>query len=131
MVGIVVVTHGRLGEEIVSAARTIVGEIPLMTAVSLGWSDDVAHSRENITRAIESVGVGGALLLTDMFGGTPTNICLSFLSEKVEIVTGVNLPMLIKIANRRELGLGEMARMVSDQGRSAIIIASEVLRPTS
>jgi PTS system mannose-specific IIA component len=130
MVGVVIVTHGRLGDELLTEVRTIVGEIPLTVVVTLGWSEDVVNSRQQIAAALETVGQGGALLLTDMFGGTPTNLCLSFLSEKVEIVTGVNLPMLIKIANRRDLGLGEMARIVRDQGQSSIVIASELLQAT-
>ena len=95
MIGIVVVTHGRLAEELVNAARQIVGEVPAIAAVSLGWGDDVAAAREAIERGLAEAG-GEALVLTDMFGGTPTNLSLPFLSEKVEIVTGVSLPMLIK-----------------------------------
>src|SRR5688500_14018441 len=110
MIGIVVVTHGQLAAELVNAARAIVGDIPLITAVSIAWADDMGAAREAIARAIAEVGGGGVLILTDMFGGTPTNVSLPFLSERVEIVTGVNLPMLIKLTSLREGELVEIAR---------------------
>jgi PTS system mannose-specific IIA component len=127
VIGIVVVTHGRLAEEFVNAARTIVGDIPAIVAVSMGWGDDVGSAREQIEQAIAEVGGGDTLLLTDMFGGTPTNLSLPFLSARVEIVTGVNLPMLIKLTTLREGALGEVARSVRDQGKDAIYVASDVL----
>ena len=140
MIGIVVVTHGRLAEELVNAARTIVGDIPGIAAVSIGWADDMTVARDDIQRALEAVGPGPALILTDMFGGTPTNVALPFLSPRrndspvaadaaprVEIVTGVNLPMLIKLTTQREGDLLEVARAVRDQGKDAIYVASEIL----
>ncbi|HSB60589.1 MAG TPA: hypothetical protein VLI67_02645 [Vicinamibacteria bacterium] len=127
MIGIVVVTHGRIAEELVNAARTIVGEIPAIAAVSIGWADDVSVAREAIERGLAEVGAGDALVLTDMFGGTPTNLSLPFLSPRVEIVTGVNLPMLIRLTSEREGPLAEVARAVRDQGKGAIYVASEVL----
>ena len=127
MIGIVVVTHGQLAAELVNAARQIVGEIPRIAAVSIGWADDMSVARGAIERALGEVGEAGALVLTDMFGGTPTNVTLPFLSEKVEIVTGVNLPMLIKLTGLREGELLEVARVVRDQGKGAIYVASEVL----
>src|SRR5215470_344990 len=99
MIGVVIVTHGQLASELVSAAETIVGEVHHITAVAIGWHDDVDVAREEIERAIARVNSGdGVLLLTDMFGGTPTNLAASFLGGKlpVEVVTGVNLPMVIK-----------------------------------
>src|SRR5262245_52352678 len=116
MIGIVVVTHGRLAEELVNAARAIVGEVPRIAAVSMGWSDETPLARENITQAMAEVAEpaeeagegGGVLVLTDMFGGTPTNLSLPFLSPAVEIVTGVNLPMLIKLIQSREGSLREI-----------------------
>ena len=126
MIGIVVVTHGRLAEELVNAARAIVGEIPSIAAVSIGWSDDMAVANEAIGRAIAEVG-GPTLVLTGMFGGTPTNVALPFLSPQVEIVTGVNLPMLIKLTSLRDGDLLEVARVVRDQGKGAIYVASEIL----
>jgi mannose PTS system EIIA component len=127
VIGIVVVTHGRLAHEIVSAARTIVGEIPAIAAVSIGWTDDPSVARSAIETALAEAGADGALILTDMFGGTPTNVSLPFLSARVEIVTGLNLPMLIKAIGLREGSLPEVARVVRDQGRGAIYVASELL----
>ncbi len=127
MIGIVVVTHGHLATELVNAARTIVGEIPAIAAVSIGWTDDMAVAREAIEKAMSEVGGSDVLVLTDMFGGTPTNVSLPFLSPRVEIVTGVNLPMLIKVTSVREGDLVEVARLVRDVGRSAIYVASEIL----
>jgi PTS system mannose-specific IIA component len=127
MIGIVVVTHGALAGELVNAARTIVGDIPRIAAVSIGWSDDVSAAREAIARALEDVGGEPSLILTDMFGGTPTNVSLPFLSPGVEIVTGVNLPMLIKVTSLREGALPDVARLVREQGKDAIYVASEVL----
>ena len=127
MIGIVVVSHGRVAEELVNAARTIVGEIPGIAAVSIGWGDDVGVSGDAIRQAIAAVGEGDVLILTDMFGGTPTNVSLPFLSPRVEIVTGVNLPMLIKLTSVREGQLLEVARMVREQGKGAIYVASEIL----
>lgn len=127
MIGIVVVSHGHVAEELVKAAQAIVGEFPGIAAVSIGWSDDVAVAREGIAAAIASVGGGEVLILTDMFGGTPTNVSLPFLSPNVEIVTGVNLAMLIKLSSLREGDLLEVARVIRDQGRGAISVATEVL----
>ena len=127
MIGIVVVTHGRIAEELVSAARTIVGEVPAITAVSIGWSDDPGAANEAIQRGLAEAGSAETLVLTDMFGGTPTNLSLPYLSEKVEIVTGVNLPMIIKACSLREGALVEVARAVREQGKGAIYVASEVL----
>ena len=127
MIGIVVVTHGKLAEELVNAARTIVGDIPSIAAVSIGWEDDTDAARDAIQRARDSVGPGPALILTDMFGGTPTNVSLPFLSAEVEIVTGVNLPMIIKLTTVREGDLMEVARVIREQGKGAIYVASEVL----
>jgi PTS system mannose-specific IIA component len=127
VIGIVVVSHGQVAGELVNAARNIVGEVPAITAVSIGWADDMAAAREKIGQAVAEVGGGGVLILTDMFGGTPTNVSLPFLSPRVEIVTGVNLPMLIKLIGLREGDLLEVARVVRDQGKGAIYVASEIL----
>jgi PTS system mannose-specific IIA component len=132
MLGLLVVTHGKLAEELVDAAKKIVGPAEAFDAVSLGWDDDVADARKRIEAGIRDVDQGdGVLVLTDMFGGTPTNIALSLLEPgRVDIVTGVNLPMLIKFQNRREqLSLGDAAERIAAQGRDAIHAASEVLEP--
>lgn len=130
MIGVVVVSHGRVAEELVQAARTIVGDFPKAAAVSIGWSDDMNAARAAIERALREVeGDGGVLVLTDMFGGTPTNVALPFLSPQVEIVTGVNLPMLIKLSSLRQGELQAVAHAVRVQGQGAIYVASEILGP--
>ena len=132
MIGVVVVTHGQLATELVNAAETIVGDLPQFTAVSIGWHDDTQDAREEIAQAIARVDqdTQGVLILTDMFGGTPANLAMTFLAQdEVEVITGVNLPMLIKIANTREsAGLLAMARDLREHGRNAIWVASDLLR---
>ena len=131
MIGVVVVTHGQLATELVNAAEMIVGDLPRFTAVSIGWHDDVNDAREEIAQAIERVGEGaGVLVLTDMFGGTPSNLGMTFLEKnRVEVITGVNLPMLIKLAGLRSSSdLLAVAREMRDHGRSAIWLASDLLR---
>jgi PTS system mannose-specific IIA component len=126
----VVVTHGHLANELLAAAETIIGPIKHITAVSIGWHDDVDAASDEIERAITRVTEGrGVLLLTDMFGGTPTNIAAMFLREgEVEVVTGVNLPMVIKLAGQTtEEPLAEVARRVREQGREAIYLAGDLL----
>ena len=130
MIGALVVTHGHLGQELVAAAEMIVGEISHIKAVTIGWHDDVNDAQSEIERHISEVESGsGVLILTDMFGGTPSNIALSFHNPgKVDILTGVNLPMIIKIANQKEGDtLQSLARTVRDQGRSSIAMASDFL----
>ena len=132
MIGGLIVTHGRLAIELLNAAEMIVGEIHHITAVSLGWHDDVDMATTMIEKALERVkGPDGVLILTDMFGGTPTNIASTFLDPgKVEVVTGVNLPMLIKFVQIGEgQTLASAAKAVREQGQSSIYIASELLAP--
>ena len=132
MISGVIVTHGQLANELVSAAEMIVGEIHHITAVSIGWHDDVDVAREEVERAIQRVDAGsGVILLTDMFGGTPTNIAATFLGQSsVEVVTGVNLPMVIKLATQdKDEQLGELARRVRDEGQQQIHLASDILTP--
>ena len=130
MIGALAVTHGQLAHELVAAAEMIVGEISHIQAVSIGWHDDVNDARREIERRIAEVEDGaGVLILTDMFGGTPSNIAFSFHEPgKVDVVTGVNLPMIIKIATQKDgETLDSLARGVRDQGRSSISMASEFL----
>ncbi len=125
-------THGRLAIELLNAAEMIVGEIHHLTAVSLGWHDDVDMTTGMIEKALERVKCpDGVLILTDMFGGTPTNISSTFLDQdKVEVVTGVNLPMVIKLAQIGEgQTLAAAANIVKEQGQSSIYIASQLLAP--
>jgi len=133
LVGGVVVTHGNLATELVSAAETIINEdIHHVTAVSIGWHDDVETASEQIGKAIERVNQGaGVLVLTDMFGGTPTNLASTFLGHApIEVVTGVNLPMIMRLADQQpDETLAEIAPRVRDQGKNTIYLASEVLSP--
>ena len=134
--GVVVVTHGQLATELVNSAEMIVGDLPHFTAVSIGWHDDVEHAREEIGRAIQRVAAFAAgedraavLVLTDMFGGTPANLGVTFVSEEVEVITGVNLPMLIKLARPQQAAdLLGVAREMREHGRNAIWVASDLLR---
>jgi PTS system mannose-specific IIA component len=130
LVGALVVTHGQLGQELVSAAQAIVGEISYIAAVSIGWNDDVDESKKKIEQAVAEVDQGkGVIILTDMFGGTPSNLSLPLLKRnEVDIVTGVNLPMVIKVANQPGTdSLSELVTKVKNQGQSHISIASELL----
>jgi PTS system mannose-specific IIA component len=130
----VIVTHGQLASELLAAAEMIIGPISHIAAVSIGWHDDVDAARDEVQRAITRVSQGGGvLLLTDMFGGTPTNIASMFLEEGViEVVTGVNLPMVIKLATSTpEDSLTEIARKICDQGRQGIYLAGALLAPPS
>jgi len=131
VIGVVVVTHGQLATELVNAAEMIVGDLPRFTAVSIGLHDDVNDAREDIAQAIERVGGSeGVLLLTDMFGGTPSNLGMTFLeTDRLEVITGVNLPMLIKLAGLRESSnLLAVAKEMREHGRNAIWVASDLLR---
>lgn len=131
-VGGVIVSHGQVAIELVAAAETVVGELNHITAVSIGWHDDVETAKAEISRAIKKVSKGnGVLLLTDMFGGTPTNISAMFIADsEVEIVTGVNLPMVIKLASQnKKFTLQEMAKEVEEQGKQSIYRAGELLAP--
>jgi PTS system mannose-specific IIA component len=145
-IGVVVVTHGQLATELVNSAEMIVGDLPHFTAVSIGWHDDVDQAREEIGRAIERVattaGVHGqrapVLVLSDMFGGTPANLAVTFVKDDVEVITGVNLPMLIKLARPQKAAeLLSVARDMREHGRNAIWVASDLLhgerteKPTS
>ena len=123
MIGVVVVTHGQLAVELLNAAEAVVGELPQFTAVSIGWHDDTQDAREEISSAIARVkGGDGVLILTDMFGGTPSNLALTFLETNVvEVLTGVNLPMLIKLAGVvNGADLLSLAREMREHGRHAI-----------
>ena len=132
MVGVVIVTHCRLAEELISAARLVVGEeLKRFHPVSIAPSEGSEEIREKIIAAIRKVDEGqGVLILTDMYGGTPSNISLSFLEErKVEVITGVNLPMLLKLATyQNEMSLDQLAVFITDYGQRNINLASEVLK---
>jgi PTS system mannose-specific IIA component len=130
MIGVVVVTHGQLATELVNAAETIVGELPRFIAVSIGWHEDTEDARKEIADASARVKQDdGVLILTDMFGGTPSNLAMTFLGSDVEVITGVNLPMLIKLADLgARADLLTAAREMREEGRAAIWVASDLLR---
>jgi mannose PTS system EIIA component len=132
MIGVVVVTHCHLAEELICAAQLVVGEdLKQFQAVSVEPKDGTDKIREKIVSAIRRVDKGqGILILTDMYGGTPSNISLSFLEEKkIEVITGVNLPMLLKLATyQNNPDLGSLAAFITDYGQKNINLASEVLK---
>ena len=131
MVGLVVATHGKLAEELLRTAEGIVGTLERCEAVSVGSGSSMEECRARLAEAVHRVDAGeGVLVLTDMFGGTPANIALTFLDEKVEVVTGVNLPMILKLATARAdaLGVRAVAELVTAHGQKNITLASELLR---
>jgi len=132
MVGVVVVTHCHLGKELISVAELVVGEeLKQFRSVSIDPKEGSEEIRERIIAAIRKVDEGqGVLILTDMYGGTPSNISLSFLEErKIEVITGVNLPMLLKLATyHNEMDLEALAVFITDYGQRNINLASEVLK---
>ncbi|MCJ7641203.1 MAG: PTS sugar transporter subunit IIA [Desulfobacterales bacterium] len=132
MVGVVIVTHCHLAEELIAAARLVVGEeLKQFHPVSIDPKEGSEEIREKIIAGIRKVEEGqGVLILTDMYGGTPSNISLSFLEEKrVEVITGVNLPMLLKLATYKDdMGLEQLAAFITDYGQRNINLAIEVLK---
>lgn len=131
MIGILLVTHGRLAEELRAAALTIQPGLERIVAVALEWSETGEDAREKIRRGLEQADEGdGVVILTDMFGGTPTNLTLPFLrKDRVEIVTGVNLPMVLKCAALQRSGrpVTEVAHVAKDRGQRSIYVASALL----
>jgi PTS system mannose-specific IIA component len=131
LIGALIVTHGNLANELINAARRIESTAVVIEAVPLDWSDSVDEAREKIRVALDRVGTdGGVIIFTDMFGGTPSNISLSFLEkDRVEIITGVNLPMVVKFATLPQDGkdLTAVAHTISEKGSKAIRVASELL----
>ena len=131
MIGLLIVTHGPLAQELVAATQKIVGESPRMEAIALGWEEDQSHARKRIEDAIERNQQGqGIIILTDLFGGTASNLSFALSQPgKIDVVTGVNLPMLLKFTNLRGMDrLDEVALKLRDEGRKAIYTASEVLK---
>jgi PTS system mannose-specific IIA component len=130
MIGLVVVCHEDMGAELVKAAEMIVGKIDAVATVSVKQESAPELLRDEIQSAIKKVDrKKGVMLFTDMFGGTPSNIALAFLGESVEVVTGVNLSMIIKFANHRdEKALPELARLVQEAAQKSVVIASQMLK---
>jgi PTS system mannose-specific IIA component len=130
MIGGIIVSHGKLAEELLNALTIILGEVANMEAISIGWYDDVEDSKRKINQSLKRVNQkNGVLIFTDMFGGTPSNLSFSFLKDDtIEIITGVNLPMLIKFVSlQRSNKLKEVAKKVVEQGKKNIHLASALL----
>ncbi len=130
MIGGIIVCHGGLAEELLNALTIILGEAVNIEAISIGWYDDVEESRKKINKSLKKVNQkNGVLIFTDMFGGTPSNLSFSFLKDsEIEIITGVNLPMLIKFVSlQRSNNLKVVAKKVVEQGKKNIHLASALL----
>lgn len=133
-IGGVIVSHGHLASEFLAAAEMILGPIPHITAASIDWHDDVDVARHELERAIARVSQGrGVLLMTDMFGGAPTDIASMLLDDSgVEVISGANLPMVLKLAQQEPgMSLGDIAKAVRDSGKDGIYIAGELLPRTA
>jgi len=130
MIGIVVVTHGRLAEELLLAAEHVVGPLECARPVCIGPDDDVELRRADVAAAVEAVDTGsGVVIVTDMFGGTPANLAISLLDRgRVEVLAGANLPMLVKLAEARgTMTVADAAEAARDAGQKYIAIASKIL----
>jgi PTS system mannose-specific IIA component len=130
MIGMILVTHGRLAEEFVHAMEHVVGLQPNVATVCIGPHDDMEARRKEIAQAIRTVDSGrGVVILTDLFGGTPSNLAISLLKKgQTEVIAGINLPMLIRLAGaRKDMDLSAAAAAARDAGRNYITIASEFL----
>ena len=130
MIGMILVTHGRLAEEFVHAMEHVVGEQSHVATVCIGPNDDMEAKRKEIAKAIKEVDSGGgAVILTDLFGGTPSNLAISLLKTgQTEVIAGINLPMLIRLAGaRKDMTMSAAAKAARDAGRNYITIASEFL----
>jgi len=130
VIGALIVTHGNLAYELLNAAQKIESNVGVIEAVPLEWTDSVDEAREKIREALERIGTdAGVIIFTDMFGGTPSNISLSFLEkDRVEIVTGVNLYMLISaFTHRTQLDLRALALKVAEDGKRAIGLPKDLL----
>jgi len=130
MIGLVLVAHAGIAQEFLGAAEMIMGKIEGVEAVSIKPDDQVDLIRNAIAGAIKKVDSDGVIIMTDMFGGTPSNMSLSFLQENhIEVLTGVNLPMIIKfVADRAKFGVAELAEKLKQCGRESIIVAGEYLK---
>jgi len=134
MIGGVIVSHGKLAEELLNALTIIIGEVVNIEAISIGWYDDVEESKRKISQSLKRVDQkNGVVIFTDMFGGTASNLSFSFLKDnQVEIITGANLPMLIKFVSlQRSNNLKEVAKKVVEQGKRNIHLASALLNSKS
>lgn len=129
-VGVVIVTHAEYGEHLLNAAEVILGEQEYCEAIGVGVDQEMDEILQNLREAVERVDAGaGVLMLTDMFGGTPTNLSLSLMgSGPLEVITGVNLPMLLKVLGTRSMKLKSLASEAASAGCQGIVVAGEILR---
>jgi len=130
LIGALIVTHGKLADELLNAAKRIETNLGVIEAVPLEWTDTVDEAREKIRLALQRLGTESVIIFTDMFGGTPSNISLSFLEKgRVEVITGVNLPMVVKFATmqREAKDVSTLAHVISEKGSKAIRVASDLL----
>ena len=130
MIGLVIVSHGQFASELISAAEHVIGPQPGIKAICIGPDDDMEERREDIKTAVEEAGgETGAIILTDMFGGTPSNLAISIMENaKIEVIAGINLPMLIKLATiRSEMPVEQAILSAQEAGQKYISIASQVL----
>jgi mannose PTS system EIIA component len=130
LIGALIVTHGNLAHELLNAARQIEADVAGIEAVPLEWSDSVDQARDKIAAALDRMGDRAVIIFTDMFGGTPSNISLSFLDQgRIEIVTGVNLPMVVKFAMVKDEAkdVATLAHLITEKGSKAIRVASDLL----
>ncbi len=130
MLGMVLVTHGRLAEEFYAALEHVVGPQEACEAISIGPDDDMEERRNDIIEAVKAVDSDdGVIILTDMFGGTPSNLAISIMQDRnIEVIAGVNLPMLVKLARvRSEMDLRDAVREAQDSGRKYINVANDIL----
>jgi PTS system mannose-specific IIA component len=130
MIGLVVVAHAGLAAELIRAAEMIVGPVDGAAAVEIKADDSVEQIRTALAGAIETVSAEGVIIMTDMFGGTPSNMSLSFLEEnRIEVLTGVNLPMMIRFfSDRDRYGVSELAAQLKDSGREGVAVAGDYLK---
>ena len=132
MIGLIVATHGNLGAELLTSVQMIIGPVRNAKAVAITQDNSMEDIRDAITAAVADVDTddNGVIIVTDMFGGTPANVSMTFLEpESVEVLTGVNLPMLLKFFNSQEnLGLDELAAILKSYGQQSITVASEYLQ---
>lgn len=130
MIGLVIVTHGQLAQELVAATEHVVGKLAACVPVSIGADDDMEQRRDDIRAAVKSADKGeGVIIVTDVFGGTPSNLSMSFLEKsRVEVIAGANLPMMITLAEARgRLGLADLASSASSAGRRYITVGSHLI----
>lgn len=132
MIGLVVATHGKLGDELLNSAQLIIGPVRNARSISVTSDKSMEEIRSEIAASVGEVGEGGqgVIIVTDMFGGTPANVSMTFLeAQTVEVLTGVNLPMLLKFFNSQdEIGLEELAGILRSYGQQCIVVASEYLK---